>query len=71
MKNYLLDKTPNFGETTVVLKDNKGKKHYFKLERVRNNGCIFSETSDGIEGDDVVLTMDACRALYLLLTVKE
>jgi hypothetical protein len=71
MKNFLLDKTPNFGETKVTLKDDHGRDHHYTLERVRNNGCIFSETTDGITTDDVVLTMSACRALFLLLNVPE
>lgn len=71
MKNFLLDRTPNFGETKVTLKDDHGKDHHYKLERIHGNGCIFSETSGGTTADDVVLTMNACRALYLLLNVKE
>jgi hypothetical protein len=71
MKNYLLDKNPNFGEVKCTLKDDKGKEHHYALERVRNNGCVLSVTEDGVERDSVVFTMIDCRALFMLLTVRE
>jgi hypothetical protein len=66
MKNFLLDHTPNFGEVKTKIEGLD-----YILRRVKGNGCIFAVFNDGIEVDETVLTPQACKALYCLLTVND
>jgi hypothetical protein len=66
MKNFLLDVKPNFNESSVTLEGVK-----FRLTKVRNNGCYFSVEEPGKEKDQITLTMQEMRALYLLLSVND
>ena len=65
MKDFLLDKCPNFGEVKVTL----GKDTY-ELRRCKNNGCILSVWEGGFQRDEVVFTMQDLRAFFMLLTVN-
>jgi hypothetical protein len=66
MKNFLLDAKPNFGEVKVTIEGLE-----YQMKRVKNNGVIFGVFNSGIETDEVVLTVQACKALYCLLTVND
>jgi hypothetical protein len=66
MKNFLLDAKPNFGEVKVTIDGLD-----YQLKRMKGNGCVFGVFNGGVETDEVVLTTQACKALYCLLTVKD
>jgi hypothetical protein len=66
MKSYLLDAKPNFGEVKVTIEGLD-----YQLKRVKGNGCIFTSGKDGLETDSVVFTMQACKALFCLLTIND
>lgn len=66
MKNFLLDAKPNFGEAKVTIEGLD-----YRLKKVKNNGCLFGVFQDDVEIDETVLTPQACKALYCLLTVKD
>ena len=69
MKEFILDKSPNFGEAKVTLKDATGKKTNYVLRHDKQNVCVFSVEQAGIETDHVVFTPQELRALYLLICV--
>jgi hypothetical protein len=66
MKNFLLDAKPNFGEVKVTIEGLD-----YQIKRVKTNGVIFQVFNKGIEIDCSVLTPQACKALYCLLTVND
>jgi hypothetical protein len=67
MRQFILDKTPNFNNAKVTV-DN----FTYELKRIKNNGCYLSVTNhEGIERDQITLTTSDMRALYCLLTVNE
>ena len=65
MKHFILDANPNFSESTVTVSGIK-----FKLKNVKGNGAYFIEYKDDVPADEIALTKQAMKALYLLLTTK-
>jgi hypothetical protein len=67
MRQFILDKTPKFGEAKVTMDG-----FSYKLTRINGNGCYLSVTdSNGLERDQITLTTTDMRALFCLLTVNE
>jgi hypothetical protein len=66
MRNFLLDAEPKFNQSSVTLEGVK-----FRLTKVRNNGCYFSVEEPGKEKDQITLTVQEMKALYLLLSVND
>lgn len=72
MKTFLLDSTPNFGESECTLKDEKGNSSHYKLSQIKGNGCHLNVTdvTTGIEKDAVNFSKMDLKALFCLLTVQ-
>lgn len=65
MRHFILDEQPNFCEASVTIDG-----HKFTLVNVQGNGCYFTEYQDDIPADQITLTRQAMKALFLLLTTK-
>ena len=66
MRHFILDQNPNFSEATVTLDG-----HKYELVYINGNGGYFVEyTKDGLTVDEISLTREAMKALFLLLTTK-
>ena len=70
MKDFILDRCPNFGEVKVTLKDKLGKDVEYILHRVKSNGCVLSVFENGTERDQITFTPLDLKALYLLVTIN-
>ncbi len=65
MRNFLLDENPHFGEAKVTI----GITSY-KLTRIRENGCFLNVEEHGVERDQLSLTVNDMKALFLLLSTN-
>jgi hypothetical protein len=71
MKDFILDRCPNFGEVKELVKDEKtGKESLYILRRVKTNGVILAVYENGIERDEVVFTQQDLRALFRMITLS-
>lgn len=66
MKKFLLDETPNLGETEVSIGTTR-----YHLEMVQNNGCYLSVYENGICKDQITFTRQDLKALFLLLCTEK
>ena len=66
MSKFLLDAHPKFGEVKVTIDHTT-----YELRHVNGNGAYLSVSDHGVERDQLSLTTQDMKALYLLLTVKD
>lgn len=71
MNSFLLDKCPKFGTTKVSLKDDKGKTTVYQLDQEANNVIVFSVSAPNVAVDQITLTPQDLRALFLLTHVQD
>lgn len=71
MSNFLLDKCPKFGTTKTYLKDDKGKVTTYQLDQEANNVIVFSVFAPNVAVDQITLTPQDLKALYLLTHVQD
>ena len=66
MRKFVLEKIPHFSDGNVTI-----EKHRFELINVDGNGAYFIEyRENGLVLDEISLTKQAMKALFLLLTAK-
>jgi hypothetical protein len=71
MKDFILDRCPNFGEVIETVNDTiTGKVTTYILQRIKTNGCTLKVFENGFLRDEVTFTQQDLRALFRLITIN-
>jgi len=66
MSNFLLESNPDFDSCTVKINGDS-----YRLQQIKGNGCVLTVHKDGIIRDQIELSRQDLKALFLLLSVKK